>query len=261
MWEILPSNADWDCFMFGRFAHCRTNTTLGLICNITPLPCCCDSHTPMLRVCLFCYQALRLPPVSVFTTLVPQSRSSEQHTWCSHSVYLASRVACVRAWSWLSHPRPPDRSQHGCTVGVLPGPTRVLPMPRQYGIGRRAPTRAVLVGVLWCAYTVCGLCRQYVYWIISHTPPRHGHDCGPVDLERHFAPLVAQHSLTRMFFWFHLTASAVLLIGLVSEASDLCLNSLLALTAGLLFSCADGCDCNRRAASSTSCNHSVHTFH
>ena len=31
---------------------------------------------------------------------------------------LASRVACVRAWSWLSHPRPPDRSQHGCTVGV-----------------------------------------------------------------------------------------------------------------------------------------------
>ena len=31
---------------------------------------------------------------------------------------LASRVACVRAWSWLSHPRPPDRSQHGCTAGV-----------------------------------------------------------------------------------------------------------------------------------------------
>ena len=79
---------------------------------------------------------------------------------------LASRVACVRAWSWLSHPRPPDRSQHGCTVGVLPGPTRVLPMPRQYGIGRRAPTRAVLVGVLWCAYTVCGICRQYVLYCV-----------------------------------------------------------------------------------------------
>ena len=79
---------------------------------------------------------------------------------------LASRVACVHVWSWLSHPRPPDRSQHGCTVGVLPGPTRVLPMPRQYGIGRRAPTRAVLVGVLWCAYTVCGLCRQYVLYCI-----------------------------------------------------------------------------------------------
>ena len=51
----------------------------------------------------------------------------------------------------LSHPRPPDRNQHGCTVGVLPGPTRVLPMPRQYGIGRRAPTRAVLsCAALWC---------------------------------------------------------------------------------------------------------------
>ena len=85
--------------------------------------------------------------------------------------------------------------------------------------------------------------------------------CGPVDLERNFAPLVAHHLLTRLFFWFHLTASAVLLIGSISEASDLCLNSLLALAAGLLFSCADGCDCNWHAASSTSSNHSVHTFH
>ena len=86
--------------------------------------------------------------------------------------------------------------------------------------------------------------------VFSHTPPRHRHDCGSVDLERHFAPLVAHHSLTRL----HLTASALLLIGSNSGSSDLCLNSLLALTAGLLFSCADGCDCNRRAASSTSCN-------
>ena len=57
----------------------------------------------------------------------------------------------VRVLVRLSHPRPPDRSQHGCTVGVLPGPTRVLPMPRQCGIGRRAPTRAVLsCAALWC---------------------------------------------------------------------------------------------------------------
>ena len=104
--------------VFGRFAHCRIATTLGMICNIAPLPCCGDSRTSMLLVCLIRYQAVRSPPVSVFTTLVPQSRSGEQHTWCSHSVCLASRVACVRAWSWLSHPRPPDRSQHGCTVGV-----------------------------------------------------------------------------------------------------------------------------------------------
>ena len=77
--------------MFGRFAHCRTSTTLGMTRNIAPLPCCSDSHTPMLRVCLLRYQAVWLPPVSVFTTLVPQSRSGEQHTWCSHCV---SRVAC-----------------------------------------------------------------------------------------------------------------------------------------------------------------------
>ena len=57
----------------------------------------------------------------------------------------------VRVLVRLSHPRPPDRNQHGCTVGVLPGPTRVLPMPRQCGIGRRAPTRAVLsCAALWC---------------------------------------------------------------------------------------------------------------
>ena len=57
----------------------------------------------------------------------------------------------VRVLVRLSHPRPPDSSQHGCTVGVLPGPTRVLPMPRQCGIGRRAPTRAVLsCAALWC---------------------------------------------------------------------------------------------------------------
>ena len=57
----------------------------------------------------------------------------------------------VRVLVRLSHPRPPDRNQHGCTGGVLPGPTRVLPMPRQCGIGRRAPTRAVLsCAASWC---------------------------------------------------------------------------------------------------------------
>ena len=30
--------------------------------------------------------------------------------------------------------------------------------------------------------------------VFSHTPPRHGHDCGPVDLERNFAPLVAHRT-------------------------------------------------------------------
>ena len=49
------------------------------------------SSATMLRVCLFRYQTLRSPPVSVFTTLVPQSCSGDLHTCCSHCV---SRVAC-----------------------------------------------------------------------------------------------------------------------------------------------------------------------
>ena len=109
----------------------------------------------------------------------------------------------------------------------------------------------MLVGVLWCVVHgvwIMPLVRSLTPLLDMVTT------CGPVDLERNFAPLGSTLSLTRLFFWFHLTASAVLLIGSVSEASDLHLNSLLALAAGLLFSCADGCDCNRRAASSTSCN-------
>ena len=86
-------------------------------------------------------------------------------------------------------------------MGVLPGPTRVLLMPRQYGVGRRAPTRAVLSCVAsWCL--VVRHPRRRVDCLVltfccvsSRTPPRHGHGCGLVDLEGHFAPLVAH--LTR----------------------------------------------------------------
>ena len=49
------------------------------------------SSATMLRVHLFRYQAVRSPPVSVFTTLVPQSCWGDLHTCCSHCV---SRVAC-----------------------------------------------------------------------------------------------------------------------------------------------------------------------
>ena len=148
---------------------------------------CCGSASMYRRsVLLLRYQAVRSPPVSVFSTIV------------ARSVCLASRV---RVLVRLSHPRPPDRNQHGCTVGVLPGPTRVLPMPRQCGIGRRAPTRAVLsCAASWCLVVprprrrVDCLVLAFCF-VSSRTPPRHGHGCGIVDLERHFAPLVAH--LTR----------------------------------------------------------------
>ena len=93
--------------------------------------------------------------VQAFSTHTPlpgcqvPTRLSVQHHYCSQCL---SRVACrSRVLVRLSHPRPPDRNQHGCIVGVLPGTTRVLPRPRQYGIGRRAPTRAVLsCAASWC---------------------------------------------------------------------------------------------------------------
>ena len=61
-------------------------------------------------VLLLRYQAVRSPPVSVFSTIVARN---------------VSRVAChfrVRVLVRLSHPRHPDRNQDGCTVGVLPDP-------------------------------------------------------------------------------------------------------------------------------------------
>ena len=63
----------------------------------------------------------------------------------------------VRVLVRLNQPRPPDRKQHGCTVGVLPGPTRVLPMPKQYGIGRRAPNRVVVWIVSSFRFVMCPL--------------------------------------------------------------------------------------------------------
>ena len=106
-----------------------------------PLPCCGCS------VLLLRSQAVWSPPL--FTVCV-----------CD--------LCRVRVLVRLSHPRPPDRNQQWRTVGVLPGPTRVLPMPKQYGTGRRAQTRAVLsCAALWClggasSTSSCGLSRPYV---------------------------------------------------------------------------------------------------
>ena len=152
--------------------------------TLAPLPCFGASHpcsATMLRCLapLLRYQAVWSPPV--FTACV-----------CD--------LCRVRVLARSSHPRPPDRSQHGCTVGVLPGLTSVIPMPRQCGIGRRAPTRAVLnCAALWCLVVRrprrCVDCLVLTFCSVSsRTPPRHGHGCGPVDLEGNFAPLVAHRT-------------------------------------------------------------------
>ena len=94
--------------------------------------------------------AVRSPPVSVFSTIV------------ARSVCLASRVACACACS-------------GCTVGVLPGPTRVLPMPRQ--LWHRSQSANSCCAELCCVVvsggasstSSCGLSRPYVLLcVLSH---------------------------------------------------------------------------------------------
>ena len=95
--------------MFGSFAHHRTATMLGMTRNIAPLPCCwctCSATGLLGRHPSRCSRPLFRNHVRVNSVLAAR-------TAC-----LASRVACVRACSLLSHPRPPDRSQHRCTVGV-----------------------------------------------------------------------------------------------------------------------------------------------
>ena len=123
--------------------RCAPSLT-AVVRNFAPLPCVGDLH-----LC-----SATIPRCSATMCL----GASHLHS----ASKLFGRHPCrVRVLVRLSHPRPPDRSQHGCTVGVLPGPTRVLPMPKQCGIGRRAPTRAVLsCAALWCVVHV-------VVWIAS----------------------------------------------------------------------------------------------
>ena len=91
--------------------------------NSAPLP--CLGAAPLLR-----HQAVWSPPV--FTACV-----------CD--------LCRVRVLVRLSHPRPPDRSQHGCTVGVDRDPPVCSRCPSSVDIGRRAPTCAVLTcAALWC---------------------------------------------------------------------------------------------------------------
>ena len=95
--------------VFGRFAYYRTATMLRMSRNIVPQPCCgctCSATRLLGRHPSRCSPPSFHNHVGVICTLAVRTAR------------LASRVACVRAWSGMSHPRPPDRSQHGCTVGV-----------------------------------------------------------------------------------------------------------------------------------------------
>ena len=98
-----------------------SGSVTAVVLNSAPLPCCGCAfmyrcHDRMTCTCSATRLLGRHPSrcsAPLFHNHVRVNSVLAARTAC-----LASRVACVRAWSWLSHPRPPDRSQHGCTVGV-----------------------------------------------------------------------------------------------------------------------------------------------
>ena len=73
------------------------------------------------------------------------SLGSVLDTFVTRSSALCSTLVCAAlgSWSCLGHPQPPDRSQHGCTVGVT-GTHPCGPPPRQDGAGTRAPALSTL---------------------------------------------------------------------------------------------------------------------
>ena len=87
--QIWDCSVDTELMMFGRFAHYRTATMLRMT---RTLPCC--GYAFMYR-CLamfgwpapvFRYQALRSPPVSVFSTFVVHTRRARGRGWATHGL-------------------------------------------------------------------------------------------------------------------------------------------------------------------------------
>ena len=115
------------------------------------LPCCgCACSATRL---LGCHPSRCSPPL--FHSHVRVNSVLAARTAC-----LASRVACVRAWSWLSHPRPPDRSQDGCTVGV----------DRDPPVCSRCPGSMASVAerqLVLCWSVCCGARTRSVYYAVS----------------------------------------------------------------------------------------------
>ena len=111
----------------------RYHVAGALPCAVAPLP--CENCAPSFVSLGSC--------TSLGSVLVLVLRVRLRISLCSTLV--CAVTSCSGSWSCLGHPQPPWRTRHGCTVvGCKPGPTRVLPMPRQYGIGRRAPALRTL---------------------------------------------------------------------------------------------------------------------
>ena len=110
------------------------------------------------------YQALKSPPVLVFTTLLPQSRSGEQRPCCSHCVSRRVSLACARGRGWATHGLLTEVSTG--VPWVLTG-THPCDAPPRKG-GGTSERQLVLYWSVCCGatYTVCGLCRRYVLYCV-----------------------------------------------------------------------------------------------
>ena len=106
---------------------------------------------------------------------------------CSSALCSTLVCAVFRLVELLGPPTASLAYQARVYCGCKPGPTRVLPMPRQYGIGRRAPALRTLA-------TSYDFKETWFIDVSSCTPPRPGRgydlvDFGSTSVERSHPPL------------------------------------------------------------------------
>ena len=127
--------------------HSRARSLTAVVRNSAPLPCCGCASMYRRSALLLRYHVVWSPPL--FTACV-----------CD--------LCRVRVLVRLSHPRPPDRNQHGCTVGVLPG-THPCALDAQ-AVWHRSQSANSCCAELCCVVVFgggsstssCGLSRPYV---------------------------------------------------------------------------------------------------
>ena len=108
--------------------------------NTAPLPCCgCASMCGRSVPCGNC--APSFLSLGSCTSLGSCSRTC---VTCSSALCSTLVCAVFRLVELLGPPTASLAYQARVYCGCKPGPTRVLPMPRQYGIGRRAPALRTL---------------------------------------------------------------------------------------------------------------------
>ena len=152
--------------------------------NTAPLPCCgCASMCGRSAPCGNCAPSF----VSLGSFLHIIGLCSRTCVTCSSARCSTVVCAVFRLVELLGPPTASLAYQARVYCGCKPGPTRVLPMPRQYGIGRRAPALRTLG-------TSYDFKETWFIDVSSCTPPRPGRvydlvDFGSTSVERSHPPL------------------------------------------------------------------------